>query len=563
MKKLLLSTMLMFSVAFVFAQTAFTPGNLVVYRYGDGTYKDAGEYPASSEQLPTFLDEYTKAGVLVQSIPLPTTTIGDQRALTGIGTATQEGGLVRSTNGLFLTLMGYETPVGSTTVNDGPRVVARFSIDGTVNTASATPHRQKGVSPVANDISTARMAVTSDGTGFWFVGTSAGKVRYMPFEFNKGLAIPDMENAVLLGGGGSNFAVDILADKVYYSTTNALNNFTGPLPTTVGSPAVGNSVPGNAFQFVLLDTDSDDEPDLMYAAQEINNGTGETRIAKYANVLVSGTKTWVTKGSFYSATINVHTKFLTVEVVAGIAKIYFASHGTATATSDPGTAVASTIYKIENDLMVDLDNSLTPVLIATAPAKTSFRGIAFAPEDILLPVKLSSFTGKSNGLNGVNLNWSTTSEKNNSHFEVLHAINGKDFSLIGTVSGNNNSERLINYSYTDVKPTLGPNYYQLNQVDFDGKSEKSKIISVENSLANSELSISVDQNQITLFVGSNEATTAKLVISDMSGKVVVTKTLQLTAGSNSTKLDASNLPTGVYTASLITEATTQTKKFVK
>ena len=48
----------------------FTPGNLVVYRVGDGAAVLASSGTA------VFLDEYTTAGVLVQSIPVPTTTPG-------------------------------------------------------------------------------------------------------------------------------------------------------------------------------------------------------------------------------------------------------------------------------------------------------------------------------------------------------------------------------------------------------------------------------------------------------------------------------------------------------
>jgi hypothetical protein len=48
------------------AASAFTMGDLVVVRVGDGSAALTGNATAA------FLDEYTQAGVLVQSIPLPT-----------------------------------------------------------------------------------------------------------------------------------------------------------------------------------------------------------------------------------------------------------------------------------------------------------------------------------------------------------------------------------------------------------------------------------------------------------------------------------------------------------
>src|ERR1043166_9690103 len=54
----------------------FTSGNLVVYRVGDGSA------PLSANAAAVFVDEYTPAGVLVQSITLPTAVNGSNKRLT-------------------------------------------------------------------------------------------------------------------------------------------------------------------------------------------------------------------------------------------------------------------------------------------------------------------------------------------------------------------------------------------------------------------------------------------------------------------------------------------------
>ena len=72
---------------------AFTPGDLVIYRVGDGTAA------LVNTGVPVFLDEYTPLGILVQSISVPTTTVGLNRRLIASGTATSEGLLTRSTDG--------------------------------------------------------------------------------------------------------------------------------------------------------------------------------------------------------------------------------------------------------------------------------------------------------------------------------------------------------------------------------------------------------------------------------------------------------------------------------
>src|SRR2546428_495896 len=68
----------------------FTPGNLVVYRVGNGSTS------LTAAAAPVFIDEYTVAGILVQSIAMPTVTSGAQRALTASGNITSEGYLSRS-----------------------------------------------------------------------------------------------------------------------------------------------------------------------------------------------------------------------------------------------------------------------------------------------------------------------------------------------------------------------------------------------------------------------------------------------------------------------------------
>src|SRR6185295_20015486 len=69
-----------------FAQgAALTPGNVVVVRVGDGAAALAGTGTA------VFLEEYTTAGSLVQTIAIPTTTSGANRRLVMTGTTTSEG----------------------------------------------------------------------------------------------------------------------------------------------------------------------------------------------------------------------------------------------------------------------------------------------------------------------------------------------------------------------------------------------------------------------------------------------------------------------------------------
>ena len=67
------------------SNAAFTAGNVVVFRAGSGT----GSLINTGN--PIFLDEFTPAGTLVQSIPLPVTANGANFPCVTSGTATSEG----------------------------------------------------------------------------------------------------------------------------------------------------------------------------------------------------------------------------------------------------------------------------------------------------------------------------------------------------------------------------------------------------------------------------------------------------------------------------------------
>ncbi|ADY52083.1 NHL repeat containing protein [Pseudopedobacter saltans DSM 12145] len=94
-----------------------------------------------------------------------------------------------------------------------------------------------------------------------------------------------------------------------------------------------------------------------------------------------------------------------------------------------------------------------------------------------LPVQLSSFTATANN-SQVKIQWQTASESNNSHFRILRSSNAQDFTTLGVVIGNGNSTQEMDYHFTDYNPLKGINYYQLEQVDFDGKISLSNIATV-------------------------------------------------------------------------------------
>ncbi|MCU0321198.1 MAG: T9SS type A sorting domain-containing protein [Chitinophagaceae bacterium] len=95
----------------------------------------------------------------------------------------------------------------------------------------------------------------------------------------------------------------------------------------------------------------------------------------------------------------------------------------------------------------------------------------------LLPVNFLSFTGKADQ-NKIKLDWQTTNEINNSHFEVLKLDKNASFKTIGKVNAKNETSGINSYFHDDDTPNKGVNYYQLKQYDLDGKFSFSKMLTV-------------------------------------------------------------------------------------
>ena len=170
MKRLLSSLCVLSTASSVFA-AAFTPGDLIVSRVGDGSAV------LSSAATALFLDEYTPGGSLVQSVALPTAVSGSQLALTIQGTATSEGFLQLSANGQYLTLAGYNAAPLTATPSGSTAAVVNRTI-GLVTIASGSVDTSTAIN--TGTLGSTRSATTANGTGFWVSTASAG-VNYIAY----------------------------------------------------------------------------------------------------------------------------------------------------------------------------------------------------------------------------------------------------------------------------------------------------------------------------------------------------------------------------------------------
>lgn len=170
-----------------------------------------------------------------------------------------------------------------------------------------------------------------------------------------------------------------------------------------------------------------------------------------------------------------------------------------------------------------------------------------------LPVKYTQFTADRNNDN-VKLNWSTASEVNNNGFEIERSSNGTDFEKIGFVKGVGNSSRLNKYSFTDKNNSFA--YYRLKQVDFDGKYEFSKVLTVKSNESSVELSPNPFNDNLVI---NSNTTIINAEIVDITGRVKMFEVVN----SNTAKLNTSGLDNGVYFIRINNGEKVITKRIIK
>lgn len=171
-----------------------------------------------------------------------------------------------------------------------------------------------------------------------------------------------------------------------------------------------------------------------------------------------------------------------------------------------------------------------------------------------LPVTLNYFGAEILNNKSTLLSWSTSSEANNSGFEVEQSFDGVDFKTIGFVKGAGNSKNTIKYSFAYLGDETA--FYRLKQIDFDGKATYSDIVSVENTEFVTDLTPNPFNDYIEIAT-SNMADRAEIL--DLMGKVVLSETINNTI----IRLNAKDLLNGVYFIKVYDGDEVTTKRIIK
>jgi hypothetical protein len=338
---------------------AFTPGDVVIYRAGDGSG------PLINTGNVVFLDEYTPSGTLVQSIALPST--GTNKLISS-GTATSEGLLNLAADGQSLVLTGYNAALGGSSLSA---------------TSSATVARTIGLVDVtgAIDVSTLTNASTGnnprsairDGNNLWIVG-GAGGLQYVQVGGTTvtavnttGTALANMREVNIFNGqlyvsdsSGSTFRLASTSPAEPTATGASLTNLPG-FSASTGSPY--------QFFFARLGTGTAfNGYDTLYVADD-SPGT----IQKFS---YNGS-TWAASGSLTASLARGLTG-----VVNGTSVTLYGTTGASAATG------GGSLYVVTDTSGFNATITGTVAVNATLSASSNeaFRGVALSPDNGIVAI---------------------------------------------------------------------------------------------------------------------------------------------------------------------------------
>ena len=330
------------------AQNAYTPGNLVIDRIGNGSTA------LTSASAPIFLDQYTTAGVFVSSNAVPTSGASE---LVDAGNSTLEGELTLSPDGTKLVFVGYNVASGISSIagtlsSSDQRAAATVDYNGNYILQVEDPY--------AFDTFSIRSG-TTDGSGhFWGAGAGIG-VFYLTGTSNN-ISTTEVNNRYIEEIGGN----------IYYSTGSGtgIYKISGTPTSGLNTATKVLTDPGSPYGFAF-----DPIMDTCYVADTESftspSSVGDGGIEKY---------TWNGTAWAYQYSIAPPPGFAPANVTNAV---YFVAvnwttmpptiYGLTTITTNTITPT-NIVFAVQ-----DTGPTAVAVPIATNAPNEIFRGISLAP----------------------------------------------------------------------------------------------------------------------------------------------------------------------------------------
>jgi hypothetical protein len=188
----------------------------------------------------------------------------------------------------------------------------------------------------------------------------------------------------------------------------------------------------------------------------------------------------------------------------------------------------------------------------------SMNNIALASPATVMPVSLTYFKGKALSPNSALLEWETAQEQNADHFDIEQSSNGIQFTKLASVQAKGNSSIASQYHYNYTGFLQPTHYFRLKEVDQDGKSSYSPIISVTNGINGQTIRVHPNPAQGGTTLVTAPARINTITIFSAAG----TKIKTLPVNGNQATLNLSSFSKGTYYLQIEMEGKTEKRSLI-
>ncbi len=227
----------------------------------------------------------------------------------------------------------------------------------------------------------------------------------------------------------------------------------------------------------------------------------------------------------------------------------YSTNGTTWTPISGNTATRSTSFSVKSlPTITGLDNAATAYLRYTLNGASSGSGnnridnLSLTATGNPLAIVLGNITAVNKGAANL-VSWNSLTEEKGDAFVLEHSNNGSDFQPLYRVNAKGVAG---NYSYSDLAPYEGMNYYRLYLMNNDGGRTYSKNVTAE--AKGKGFGIDVYPNPVTdeLVVKISGADkTTQITLIDLAGKVL--RSFQANAAQDGMiRMDVKNLQPGYY-----------------
>jgi len=214
--------------------------------------------------------------------------------------------------------------------------------------------------------------------------------------------------------------------------------------------------------------------------------------------------------------------------------------GGATPSSAGGRVVNGVLWAIPSEKMV---------ILTTTRFGCSANDTAFV-EVLNCPTPLGKFEDEKVETIGnvfTKISWNTTTNDENTFFDLEKSYDNNVFKRIKTINGNDDMNR-SDYIYSDYEIEEGMAYYRIKHYNRNGAALFSNILEIENVFEENSLDIRIYPNPTTglliLDSGDSDLGKGNFNIYDTKGILLLEKNIEVFSGEN--RILVSELPNGIY-----------------